>query len=153
MKRRRGISTVVGAVFFIMMVALVVSALFVRQIQVQREIAEREQVRREEKLVIVNVTFITYDGVPCLNITVRNEGPRASTVVCVVVENKTWSAARLPRFRAPGGELRFGLWDIGSFCEDWFLAWDVPLAPGEYMVKITTAAGNIFTCTFNATGG
>ena len=137
--RSRAVSTVAGAIFFAVIMILVIFGLVVWSIQVQRRLSDLEARRLSQDLAIT-VEFI--EGPPkAVNITVLNNGPEAVELVSLWITNDTYHR----RIDLSGQEvvLRPG--------EEWSYAVGLSWKPGAtYVIKVVTSLGRVFSTSARA---
>ena len=83
---KSGVSTVAGAIFFVIIAMTIITGLLLWSMEAQRRMSDLDASRLSQNIVIVNVTFPEARKV---NITVRNEGPEPVLLVAVWIIDKT----------------------------------------------------------------
>ncbi len=86
LRKRRGVSTVAGAMFFIIIAVTIMVGLLLWSMEAQRQMSDLDTRRLSQRITVLDVAFPS-PGV--VNITVVNEGPEAVYLVAVWMVDKT----------------------------------------------------------------
>ena len=146
---RRGVSTVAGAIFFVIIMIVIMMGVVFWSMSAQREMSELDVARRSEDLRINEVEFL---GPPekKIAINVTNTGPESVVVIAVWVIDVTPGQ--------PEVHARIDLTRLPDYKRDR----GVPLAPGKtvviyvpfdwasghvYNIKLVTQRGRLFIYT------
>ena len=133
----KGVSTVAGAIFFVVILITIMTGLVFWSISTQREMGDLEARRLSQNLSIsVNFTSPT-----TINITVRNNGPEAVELVALWITNTTYHR----RIDLSGQGVVIGPGEEWTYTAN--LAW----TPGStYVIKVVTSLGRVFATSATA---
>ena len=131
--RKKGVSTVAGAVFFVVILVSVITGVLLWSMATQRKLSDLEARRLSQNLAL-DIEFLP--GPPkAMDITVRNNGPEAVKLVAVWITNTTY-------------HLRIDLTEQEVSIrpgEEWVYTVEITWTSGEtYVVKVVTSLGRVF---------
>ena len=135
---KRGVSTVAGALFFIIIAMTIITGLLLWSMDTQRRMNDLDARRLSQNIVITDVSF---PDTGVVNITVRNEGPEPVLLVAVWIIDKTdntHTRIDLEEAYPPDGVV-VNTGDTESFTVDY--DWT---SGHTYVVKVITHLGRAF---------
>jgi len=147
-RSRRGISTIIGAAFFITIMLLAFNLMLWQMVQYDSyqqgldKMAQRDKDRLAERLEVTDI-FFTASGTPLITITARNTGGISINLVRIyftspltIVEKGSGSHYFTGGFLSVGESGTIDIYKTGS----------TPLTPtGTYTLTFVTERGNVFT--------
>ena len=132
---RRGVSTVAGTIFFVVIMIMVITGLVVWSVQLQRRLSDLEARRLSQDLdVVIKFNKTITDA---FNVTIRNNGPEAVKLVAlwVICDEEGYHH----RIDLSGQEVVIGPG------EEWTYTVKYAWTPGHtYVVKVITSLGRVF---------
>jgi len=148
-KRKRGISTIIGAAFFITIMLLAFNLMLWQMVQYdsyQKEldkIAQRDRDRLAERLEVSDI-FFTASGTPLITITARNTGGIGINLVRIYFDTSPVTIVE------KGSESHYfagGFLNVGEYGTiNIYKTGSTPLtSTGTYTLTFVTERGNIFT--------
>ena len=136
----KGVSTVAGAIFFVVILITVITGLVFWSISTQREMGDLEARRLSQDLSI----SVEFPAQGIINITVRNNGPEAVELVALWITNTTYHR-------------RIDLSGRGVFIgpgEEWTYTVNLAWTSGStYVIKVVTSLGRVFATSATAPKG